>query len=316
MKQHPPIPRRSLAGILACALAAGACADQPRAPTFPAGPGGADRRRAAAARLQRRSLPRRGAEAGRRAVRQRQPERAGAAGQRGHHPHRRGERNQRPARHRRGYAGQRAAEGVRGRFGGRRAGEQLSPGGQRAVELPGDGPRPRDPAAGQGGGDRHRPIAHGCGDGAGFRAAAPRPARDPVRPGPGAGGNAHQPGGVDRRAERRRGRAGGLRAVRGRRGRGPRAGHLGGRGGGVYCMFTHTFTATGQHPVEIRLENVSPADYDPSDNSGSRTINVVPQTASPSTPSRGTPAAPRPTTAAGAGRMPPATPPKSCGTSA
>jgi hypothetical protein len=44
---------------------------------------------------------------------------------------------------------------------------------------------------------------------------------------------------------------------------------------GVYCIFTHTFAAAGQHGVEIRLENVSPADYDPSDNSGSRTINVV-----------------------------------------
>jgi hypothetical protein len=45
--------------------------------------------------------------------------------------------------------------------------------------------------------------------------------------------------------------------------------------GGVYCMFTHTFTAAGQHQVEIRLENVSPAEYDPSDNSGIRTVNVI-----------------------------------------
>lgn len=46
-------------------------------------------------------------------------------------------------------------------------------------------------------------------------------------------------------------------------------------GDGVYCMFTHTFAAAGQYAVEIRLENVAPADYDPSNNSGTRTINVV-----------------------------------------
>src|SRR5687768_5605678 len=38
MKQHPPIPRRSLAGILACALAAGACADQPSGPDLRGAP--------------------------------------------------------------------------------------------------------------------------------------------------------------------------------------------------------------------------------------------------------------------------------------
>lgn len=44
---------------------------------------------------------------------------------------------------------------------------------------------------------------------------------------------------------------------------------------GVYCLFNHTFTAIGERQVEIRLENVSPVDFDPSNNTATRTYHVI-----------------------------------------
>lgn len=44
---------------------------------------------------------------------------------------------------------------------------------------------------------------------------------------------------------------------------------------GVSCMFTQTFATPGQHQVEIRLENVSPVDYNPSNNQETKTVTVV-----------------------------------------
>lgn len=44
---------------------------------------------------------------------------------------------------------------------------------------------------------------------------------------------------------------------------------------GVYCMFTQTFATPGARQVEVRLENVSPVDYDPANNAASRTLTVV-----------------------------------------
>lgn len=43
---------------------------------------------------------------------------------------------------------------------------------------------------------------------------------------------------------------------------------------GVYCMFNHIFTTPGARAVEIRLENVSPMDYDPSNNAETHTYWV------------------------------------------
>jgi hypothetical protein len=43
----------------------------------------------------------------------------------------------------------------------------------------------------------------------------------------------------------------------------------------VYCVFTQTFTTPGPRQVEIRAENVSPHDWDASNNAQTRTVTVV-----------------------------------------
>jgi hypothetical protein len=46
-------------------------------------------------------------------------------------------------------------------------------------------------------------------------------------------------------------------------------------GGFVTCAFTHAFTGAGVHQVEVRMENVSPRDYDPANNIARATVEVV-----------------------------------------
>jgi hypothetical protein len=45
--------------------------------------------------------------------------------------------------------------------------------------------------------------------------------------------------------------------------------------GGVSCAFTHTFTSTGNHTIQVTAANVVPADWDTANNSASGTINIV-----------------------------------------
>lgn len=46
-------------------------------------------------------------------------------------------------------------------------------------------------------------------------------------------------------------------------------------GGFVTCAFTHTFSGAGRHQVEVRVENVSPRDYDDGNNGGIVQVEVV-----------------------------------------
>lgn len=46
-------------------------------------------------------------------------------------------------------------------------------------------------------------------------------------------------------------------------------------GGFVTCAFTHTFSGAGRHQVEVRVENVSPRDYDDRNNGGTVAVEVV-----------------------------------------
>jgi hypothetical protein len=46
-------------------------------------------------------------------------------------------------------------------------------------------------------------------------------------------------------------------------------------GGVVTCLFTHVFEQAGTHQLEARVTNVSPADYDPTDNAKSASIDIT-----------------------------------------
>jgi hypothetical protein len=46
-------------------------------------------------------------------------------------------------------------------------------------------------------------------------------------------------------------------------------------GGFVTCAFNHTFSGAGRHQVEVRVENVSPRDYDATNNHGTVAVEVV-----------------------------------------
>jgi hypothetical protein len=45
--------------------------------------------------------------------------------------------------------------------------------------------------------------------------------------------------------------------------------------GAVSCAFSHTFTSTGNHTVQVTAANVMPADWDTGNNSASGTINII-----------------------------------------
>jgi hypothetical protein len=47
-------------------------------------------------------------------------------------------------------------------------------------------------------------------------------------------------------------------------------------GGAVTCQFMHAFQSVGEHDVSVSVRNVSPSDYDATNNTASTTVRVVP----------------------------------------